>query len=297
MLEKLREVISRHSFVKNVLTLMTGTLFAQALSILISPIITRIFSPKDFGLFGAYTAAAMIIGPVVTFKYDLAIVLPKNENDANHLLYLCLAFSSLVSIILLIVVLLFRENLISYFSFFESFWLTLLLPFFVVALGVYQALTQWCIRNKYFKNISLNVALKSIATSILNIIFGFLSFGALGLTLSSFFSYFGANAYLLKKFFKVCQSKVNFNRMRYLAKRYKNCPKFLLPGTIVNLGSKQVPILFFAAYFSAEFVGSLMLAQRIIAIPVSLISKALSQTLLQRTAEEFKTKGNCRNIF
>jgi len=41
----------KSEFAKNVLTLMTGTTIAQAIPIAISPILTRIYTPEDFGVF------------------------------------------------------------------------------------------------------------------------------------------------------------------------------------------------------------------------------------------------------
>ena len=48
MLDKLKP---KSEFSRNVLTLMTGTTIAQAIPIAISPILTRIYTPEDFGVF------------------------------------------------------------------------------------------------------------------------------------------------------------------------------------------------------------------------------------------------------
>ncbi|MBF4218060.1 lipopolysaccharide biosynthesis protein, partial [Vibrio anguillarum] len=90
------------SFSKNVLTLMTGTGIAQAIPIAIIPILTRMFSPEDFGLLALYAACVSILGVVATGRYEIAIMLPKDDEDARLLLQLsmlvALFFSLLISI-------------------------------------------------------------------------------------------------------------------------------------------------------------------------------------------------------
>ena len=76
MLTKLK---SKSEFSKNVLTLMTGTTIAQAIPIAISPILTRIYTPEDFGVFALYLSIVSILVVFTTGQYDLAIMLPKYE--------------------------------------------------------------------------------------------------------------------------------------------------------------------------------------------------------------------------
>jgi O-antigen/teichoic acid export membrane protein len=83
----------KSEFAKNVLTLMTGTTIAQAIPIAISPILTRIYTPEDFGVFALYMSLASIISVVATGRYELAIMLPKKDDDAINIV----ALSTLIS--------------------------------------------------------------------------------------------------------------------------------------------------------------------------------------------------------
>ena len=74
----LKKFIPKSSYARNVITLMTGTGLAQAIPIAISPILTRLYSPEDFGTFGLYMAIVTIASVLVTGRYELAILLPKN---------------------------------------------------------------------------------------------------------------------------------------------------------------------------------------------------------------------------
>ena len=74
--------LRKSSFVKNVFVVMSGTAVAQALGFAMSPIISRLFSPSDFGTFGTFNSIATIIGAGATLQYTQAIMLPKEKEDA-----------------------------------------------------------------------------------------------------------------------------------------------------------------------------------------------------------------------
>jgi O-antigen/teichoic acid export membrane protein len=85
MLNKLKP---KSEFSRNVLTLMTGTTIAQAIPIAISPILTRIYTPEDFGVFALYMSVVSIVSVVATGRYELAIMLPKKDEDAINIVTL-----------------------------------------------------------------------------------------------------------------------------------------------------------------------------------------------------------------
>ncbi|MEN6298054.1 MAG: hypothetical protein ABFC92_08935, partial [Rectinema sp.] len=82
---------------KSVLTLVGGTAVAQVLSFLFSPITTRLFSPEVFGDLSVFTSITGIVGVVVCLRYELAIVLPQDDDEGFSLLKLCYIFTGIVS--------------------------------------------------------------------------------------------------------------------------------------------------------------------------------------------------------
>jgi lipopolysaccharide exporter len=91
-------VISRSpSFATDVLKLVTGTTFAQVVTILASPLLTRLYGPEAFGFLALFTSITSIIGVVACMRYELAIMLPKTDEEAANLLGLCLLCVAVVS--------------------------------------------------------------------------------------------------------------------------------------------------------------------------------------------------------
>ena len=78
------------SFAANVLKLVTGTTFAQVIIVLASPLLTRLYGPEAFGFLALFTSITSIIGVIACMRYEMAIMLPKTDEEAANLLGLCL---------------------------------------------------------------------------------------------------------------------------------------------------------------------------------------------------------------
>ncbi|PTK21419.1 oligosaccharide flippase family protein, partial [Staphylococcus saprophyticus] len=92
-----------NNFFKNVITLMTGTLMGQLLIILTLPVITRLYSPEQFGEYSNMVAIISILGVITTLRYDIAMAITDKREERNNLLYLSLILNLVISIFILIV--------------------------------------------------------------------------------------------------------------------------------------------------------------------------------------------------
>ena len=84
-------------FSRDVLTLVTGTTVSLIITLLASPIITRLYGPAAFGLLALFTSITGILGVIVCLRYELAIVLPKTDEEAANIFGLCMLLVVLVS--------------------------------------------------------------------------------------------------------------------------------------------------------------------------------------------------------
>ena len=95
-----KTLLSNGEFTRNVITLVKGTTIAQAIPILISPILTRIYSPSEFGILAIYISLLSILSVISTGKYELAIMLPDDEEEAIQLIWLSFFMSVISSVII-----------------------------------------------------------------------------------------------------------------------------------------------------------------------------------------------------
>lgn len=151
MIQKLKRML-KGNFVKNVLIVATGTVAAQALSLLLQPIITRLYGPEAYGLMGIFIAIIAIVGPVSALTFPSAIVLPKEDKEANSLISLSLVITIIITLISILVLLLFSDSITYLFQLDGIEGFIFLIPIIILFAGIYQIMEQWLIRTKQFKS-------------------------------------------------------------------------------------------------------------------------------------------------
>jgi len=270
-------------FSRNVLTLMTGTTIAQAIPIAISPILTRIYTPEDFGVFALFIAATSIFGSIANGKYELAIMLPKKDEDAINIFALGFIINITISLSSLLIIIVFHDYILKLLNNQEiSHWLYFI-PFSIFLIGCFNLLNYFNTRIKQYKDLAKTSIYKSIAASIIQLSLGFLKAGALGLISGQIISQIVSNT---KLFLNVKKLKL-FKHMKKikiiaLAKKYKKFPLFSLPNAIVDGIREQGFNILLPIIFSMATLGQFYLAQRMLKMPISVIAGSISQVLLQK---------------
>jgi len=291
-------IFRRNDFARNVLTLMTGTIIAQAIPIAIIPVLTRIFAPEDFGLLALYTALLSIFGVVSAGRYEVAIMLTKAEEDAKILLQVSVVIAAGFSLCLAIPVVLWNENIAAFLGNPDiASWLYLI-PLSVLLTGVYNALTYWNNRAKKFKHTAISKVNQSLFQGLTQAGFGFMQVNG-GLILGQITGILSSVFYLLRKdsLFKVIFKKKSKDRIKQQIVEYKDFPKYSTFGAICDTGAVQMPVLILTKSYSAVSTGMFSLTFRVLNMPSILISSAISQVLFQRVVEISNNKPECLNKY
>lgn len=290
----------KSAFTKNVLTLITGTGLAQAVPILISPILTRLYSPEDFGVFALFMAVAAIGSVIVTGRYELAIMLPKEHSEAINIVALAIVLSFLTSSMMLLVIYFF-SNEISYAFGLSSVasWLYLV-PVATALSGLYQALYYWVNRKKEYRRMATSRVVQSGGISTAQMAAGFGGVGMLGLIGGQILGQVLSTLFLSKLIFCADQSelkKINMREIGSQAKKHNSFPKYLILGQLANVASAQMPLLLLATFFGPGIAGFYALSQRTVRAPMQLIASAIGDVFRQEAATCYNRLGNCKAIF
>jgi lipopolysaccharide exporter len=277
--------IKKSEFLSNTAFLIGGTIFAQALPFVFSPLISRLFTPEDFSVYGVFISLYSILGTVLSLKYDTAIMLPDDLNKAKNLVILCLLITIVLSFLSFLFVLFFGKYLIDSMNFqLWSNWL-LLIPLSAFFLSINNILINWYNKNKQYNIISLNKISRNALLAGFNIAFGLITYGHCGLIFSQLFSDgLAACYYFMTYYFKALNRKndINFCSLKKVAALYKDFPFFTLPSTLLDNFSTQLPILLITYFFPSSKSGSYFFAVRILAIPVAVIGFAYGHTFFQK---------------
>jgi O-antigen/teichoic acid export membrane protein len=284
----------KSEFSQNVLTLMTGTAIAQAIPIAISPILTRLYTPADFGVLAIFMAIIGIFGAIMSGRYEMAIMLPKKDEDAINIV--ALGFIIIVGIALFasLFIALFHQQIVFLFNNDEiSIWLYFI-PLTLFFTGFFNLLTYYNNRKKHYQEISNATILKSIILSIIQLLVGFIKHGATGLISGQIISTIFANMTLLKIITKDKKlvAKISITKMLALAKKYKDFPKFQVPHAFTGGLSLSAPIYVLSSFFSLSVVGFYSLSTKIIFMPLMIIAGASAKVFNQQITNIYNSKGD-----
>jgi O-antigen/teichoic acid export membrane protein len=286
------------SFKRNVLTLMTGTSVAQAVPIAISPILTRLYSPEEFGLFALYMSLLSVLAVIVTGRYELAILLPKRNDYAFQVAILAAIITICNSAIVLMVVLFFNQEItVLLGNDAISPWLYLL-PLSILLSGLYQTVNYWHNRNRRYPLIATNRVVQSASTGGGQLGFGLLHF-PLGLIVGAFFGQLISFFYLTRCFIKLDIKKYKFSLTKTfaLSRCYSSFPKLDVPAALSNVIASQAPNILLATLFSSGAAGFYYLTQRVLQAPITLISGSILDVFKERASSDYKKNGECKYIF
>jgi len=280
----LNKLKPKSEFSRNVLTLMTGTTIAQAIPIAISPILTRIYSPEDFGVFALYIAIVNFIAIIATARYELAIVLPKKDEDAINILALSLIIVATIVAVLFLAILFFKEELLLLLNAKKIGNLLYLVPISILVAGFYQAFNYWSNRKEYFSSISKAQISQSLAIGTTQPIFGYFSIYG-GLIVGNLIGRVISLFVLLNKFIKNDTKRlkdIEKTVMLEQLKKYKDFPLINSLHAFSDIIKTSGSVMLISSFFGSVVLGFYALSLRVLQVPSMIIGSALGQVLYQK---------------
>jgi len=291
MLNKLKP---KSEFSRNVLTLMTGTTIAQAIPIAISPILTRIYTPEDFGIFALFVAITSIFASIANGRYEFAIMVPQKDEDAINIFALGFIINLTLSLTLFIFIFLFHDYIVLFLKNPKIEPWLYLIPVAVFMIGLFNILNYFNNRKKYYKELANVSIVKAIVLAIVQLSIGFVYAGVSGLISGQLLSQFVGNAKLLRNILKdkILMLKISKKQIKLLALQYKDFPKFQAPHAFIHTVSSNMPVYLFSTFFGATTVGFYSLSLRIVFTPFMILSGASAQVYNQKLSEVYNAKGD-----
>jgi len=279
----------KKAFGKDVGKLVSGTVVAQIAAILAIPVITRIFSPEIYGLAAIFISIVSILMVISCLRYELAILLPKNDKDAGSVFCACLAVLFCFSIVLIPVFFFFGDPILRLFNGPELSTYVMLIPLLVFIDGLYLALRYWNTRKKRFGTQAATQVVQSLSGNGLKLGFGLgglVSAGSLivaqiiGQTLGTLVLFFQMIRYDAANIRAGC----SFAAIKTQMVRYKKFPLIDSGSNLMNVISWQLPVLMLSGFFSTGVAGLYSLGFQMIQLPMSFIGQSIRQVFLQRSA-------------
>ena len=258
-----RQHAARRSFAWNVSVMLLGTVAGQAVSLLLSPVLTRLFSPAQFGYLSVYSAVLTIFGVVASLGLELAIPICMDDAECADLLALNgLALLCTTGLVTLFACLVSTHTLdaLGLGSLASYRWL---LPIGFACLGGYYIMVAVATRAGAFKEIARTRISQGISGPISQIILGLLSAGTPGLVVGYVI---GQSSGTLLLFSRIVMRQrewlhhISWRGIEAMARRYTNFPLFASWARVLDMaGGGMVLFVLFSAFYSPEVAGFMFL--------------------------------------
>lgn len=297
----------RSSSLRSILALLSGTAGGQVIMVLSSLALARLYTPADFGIFALFAAISLTGGNLSGGRYEVALVIPDSPQEAQAITKLAILINTAVCLAVGILVLLAVPALEGVGVLHLDLGFGMLL-FYGVALALNIWLSHlivtfrlWGTRQRRYHLIARATMLQALAISGISILLGFWSFSATGLIVGALTGrlltawFMGMSLFEPDERRGVLQSPRA--HMRAMAKQYRNHPQHLLPSLMMGTIGMQMPVFALSICFGPTVTGYYSLAQRMISLPVSMISTTVGEVYRERIAVRYRQVGEFRATF
>lgn len=280
---RLRFAFGDMSFLRHVIALMTGTAAAQVVVVLLMPLLSRLYTPVEFGILASFSSVVAIVTAVATLKYDMAIMLPSQDDSAiilrRTVFWISFIICTIVTVGLLFIAPWIAEVINSPQT---APWLVLA-GVAALTLTEISALSYWLNRKSRYREMASNRVLQSGSTALVQLGLGFIQpLGAGGLIIGTIVGQLLSVLRLRVKTPELRRGpKLKLKQRLRLLRRYRQMPLLNAPTALVDAIRVNGINLLIAAV-SVGALGQFSMAWRMIQVPAALISGALAQVFFQR---------------
>lgn len=268
---------------RDVAKLMTGTAVGQAIGFLAAPLLSRLYTPDDFGVVGVFLSVATVIGVVAALRLELAVVVPKADEDAQRVMVAALLVIAGVVSATALAVLVAGEAAARALGAPALAPLLGILPFYVGSLGTFQVFNYWSTRvGKFGRLASAQVARGTVGAAG-QVGLGVAHLGAAGMLAGQVAGQAVGTLTLLGRSARAgrldLRAPVSFAGVGKVLKEYADFIVYGAPQSLLNAIGQGLPAVVLTAAFGAGAAGQYLLARRVVTVPSNLLGQSLRQVL------------------
>lgn len=279
-------------FRQNFVKVVKANFLAQVLSLLASPLLTRLYSPADYGTVALFSSLLSILLAFATLRFDWSVPNATSRTQAAALMVIGLLALTFVSITTFSVLWVFG----SVWTFWQGFQalgsLLLLLPVALIGSGLHQLMQAWFVREANLTAVSRTKITQSVVGTGLNIAGGVFRLGAWGLIASSVVASWVGIGTLLRHanglragIHRISVTKVKANWLRFWRESF-----FSTLVAVINTASLSITPLLLAQFYSTTEVGWYAIMMRLVITPIGMFTSAISQSFWAEAASLVKTE-------
>lgn len=281
LIKKISKKLGEKSFFGNVLSLMSAAIISHMISVIAAWGTARLYTPAEMGLYSNYSSILSIIGPLVCFQYEPAIILPEEDREARQVFGFCILCCLGSTVLCGLVCFPFGGRIAVRMNVPElGPWLRLM-PLSALLFGIRSSLQYWNSRRRALKNVALSNTVQTAVSSCSQILAGLepIHFHG-GMIFGGALGSFASSGLLLLKTLRQesvrLLSGITLHGIRQAAIRY--C-KFLtaIPGVFCNQLCNALFSLGLTYFFGPAEAGYYDFGNRLLGLPLSIINASVGQ--------------------
>ena len=298
MVAKVFHKIKETRFLRNLLVLVSGSMLAQLIGIVASPILSRLYSPADFGVIGVIMGVVGLVSVLGSLKYEMALVVESDDSKAERLQTLCWRLL-LASTVLSGVAILPARLWMSHFINDETLLTFLPWAFPIIFLtGLYEIYSFRLNRERRYKSLSTANVSRRLSLVLTQVFFGFCGAQALGLILGNLIGAVVAVLVLLLTNRKILLfTKASSSDLKDVAKEHYRFAVYSAPQQFMNSLSQYLPVYLLGVFYGAAEVGSYWFAMRLLQLPAGIVGQSIRQIYYKEAAELINDWHGLRTLF
>ena len=301
LIQRVVRLVPGGDFFRGALMIVLGTGAAQLITVLSQPIVTRLYTPSDFGVLSVATSILSVLVSITCLRYEFAIPLPADNVEAANVVGLSLIVNVAMSLLTVVAVLLFGDWVLGLFHAEALRPYILLFALAQLGGGVTSTFINWAVRAKDYSGIAVNQLYQSITLVAVQIGFGLIRFGAPGLVLGAVAGNVAGSSRLARASYRAepeAFRKITVEGMRTAAIRYRRFPIFSSGSALLGSVGLRAPLLLLVAFYGTGVGGQYALAERLLYLPLTLVAGGVGHVFIAQAARLAREESDAlRKLF
>lgn len=280
-LERVRSLFAGGLLQRKFAVLFAGTVVGQALPMLVSPLLTRLYRPEQFGVLGVFSAICIALVPMMTLRYEFALLLARGRDEVADALGVCAAAIALNTGIAFLAVALIGFHDVFGLAALEP--VKFLLPPALLMVSAYQLLAYEATRQDDLRPVALTKLVQGVVGPGVQIGLGWPGLGALGLVIGFIAGQTSGTVSLLRRLIAPQWAdlrRTSPRRLLRFARRFRRFPLLSSWSSVLSeAGNSYLAIVLVMALYAPEVAGFLFLADRLVGRPLLLVTTSTLQAV------------------
>jgi O-antigen/teichoic acid export membrane protein len=273
-----------------VLTILLGTGIGQLVVLAVSPVLTRLYTPDEYGVFTVFVAVVSVLGTFTLFRLDAAIPLPRSDRLAASVAWVGIAACTLMSLLIGLLAPVLGPAVADLVNSpaLATVWWWVAAATFMVAID--QVLLTWMVREKRYPALGLRNALQGIGQAAGQVGLAWTPIRSVGLLVGWIIGRIAAVGGLFSRGGLLRQGVPRARTMRAAVVRYRRFPLIASWSSLLNSLGQQAPLLVISAYYGSVTIGLLGLTVKVMAAPVVLLGQAVARVFQGEASEAIRDR-------